>query len=78
MSFVSGVSLGQTDQTVPQAPEPLGRYSLIGADVAAERRRSVTLPASILLHGAAAAALIVVPLLTSRRAPRSRPECRAP
>jgi len=69
MSFVSGVSFGSKDETAPKAPEPLGRYSLIGADVAAERRRNVTLPASILLHSAAALALVVAPLLTAETGP---------
>jgi protein TonB len=69
MSFVSGVSFGRSDDEAPRPLEALGRYSLIGADTAAERRRSVTLPASILLHGALALALIVVPILTSESNP---------
>src|SRR4026208_1755939 len=51
MSFATGVSFGQKDETAPKTDPTLGRYSLIGADFAAERRRSVTLPVSMLLHG---------------------------
>ena len=65
MAFASGVSLGPRDERAPITDPTIGRYSLIGADFAAERRRSVTLPVSILLHGTAALALVVVPLLTS-------------
>ena len=69
MSFVSGVSFGQKNEPAPKEDPTIGRYSLIGADAAAERRRSVTLPASILLHSAAALALVVVPLLTAESGP---------
>jgi len=69
MSFATGVSLGQKGETAPKTDPTLGRYSLIGADFAAERRRSVTLPVSILLHGTAAFALVVVPILTSETSP---------
>src|SRR4029453_12128730 len=65
MSFATSVSFGQKDETATKTDPTLGRYSLIGADFAAERRRSVTLPVSMLLHGAAALALVVIPLLTS-------------
>ena len=47
-------------------PEPvlaLGSYSLTDADPLTRRRRGVALPASMLLHGAAAMALAIVPLL---------------
>ena len=77
MSFATGVSFGQKDETAPKTDPTIGRYSLIGADFAAERRRSVTLPVSILLHGAAALALVVIPLLTSDTNPEVQSGLRA-
>jgi len=77
MAFASGVSFGQNDDTAPVRSQALGRYSLIGVDAAAERRRSVTLPVSILLHGAAALSLVVVPILTSDAIPEVQSGVRA-
>ncbi len=53
-------------------PEPvltLGTYPLTDADLQTRHRRGMALPASMLLHGAAAAALAVVPLLLADTLP---------
>ncbi len=55
----------------------LGGYILTGADPAADRRRGVTLPVSILLHAAAAAAIVVVPLLVADAIPEPNAGVRA-
>jgi len=55
----------------------LGGYGLTDADPAADRRRGVTLPVSILLHAAAAAAIVVVPLLVADAIPEPNSGVRA-
>jgi protein TonB len=55
-----------------QGPEPvltLGTYPLTDADRRSRQRRGMALPASMLLHGAAATALAVVPLLLADTLP---------
>ncbi|HMA46269.1 MAG TPA: hypothetical protein VKP11_03550, partial [Frankiaceae bacterium] len=55
-----------------QGPEPvltLGNYPLTDAGRQSRHRRGMALPASMLLHGAAAAALAVVPLLLADTLP---------
>jgi len=66
----SGTSFEPTQKPRAERPQMmLGGYSLIDSDAAATRRRSVTLPVSIVLHTAAALALIVIPLLASDSIP---------
>jgi protein TonB len=61
----------------PQPPLEFGGYGLTGSDPGGQGRRAVTLPVSILLHSAAALALIVVPLLTSDALPEPQTGVRA-
>ncbi len=55
----------------------LASFGLSDTDAAAGRRRRVALPASMLLHGAAALALVLVPLLLADSLPTSSGELRA-
>ncbi len=55
----------------------LGGYVVSSVDAGAERRRGVTLPVSILLHTAAAAAIVVVPLLVAEAIPEPNAGVRA-
>jgi len=77
---VSGATFG--DEGEPRGAKPLpsltlGGYGLTGVDPAVQGRRAVTLPVSIVLHTAAALALIVVPLLTSDAIPEPQSGVRA-
>jgi protein TonB len=77
---VSGGSFENTKGAFANGPEPpleLGGYGLTGTDPAGQGRRAVTLPASILLHTAAALALVVVPLLTTDAIPEPQSGVRA-
>jgi protein TonB len=63
-----------------RGPEPtlaLGNYGLTGVDPAVRKRRGVALPASLLLHAAAAVALVVVPLLRLDALPEPGGDIRA-
>jgi protein TonB len=55
----------------------LGGYGRTGSDPDGRGRRKLTLPASIVVHGAAAVALIVVPLLGSDPLPEPQSSVRA-
>jgi protein TonB len=61
----------------PQPPLEFGGYGLTGSDPGGQGRRAVTLPVSILLHTAAALALVVVPLLSSDALPEPQTGVRA-
>jgi protein TonB len=76
---VSGATFGGSEATGarPLRSLTLGGYNLTGVDPAVRGRRAVTLPASILLHTAAAVALVVVPLLTSDAIPEPQSGVRA-
>jgi len=77
---VSGATFQDAKQAYvdpPQPPLEFGGYGLTGSDPAGQGRRAVTLPASILLHTAAALALVVVPLLTSAALPEPQTGVRA-
>jgi protein TonB len=74
----SGASFEPTQKPHAERPQMmLGGYSLIDSDAAATRRRSVTLPVSILLHTAGAVALVVIPLLASDAIPEVQSGVRA-
>ena len=60
-----------------EVPLELGGYGRTGSDPGGQGRRAVTLPASILLHTAAALALVVVPLLSSDALPEPQSGVRA-
>jgi protein TonB len=67
----SGASVEPLQKARPERPQMmLGGYSLIDSGEAAQRRRSVSLPVSILLHTAGAIALIVIPVLTADEIPQ--------
>jgi protein TonB len=77
---VSGTTFENTGQSDTGTRGPvlaLGGYGLTGTDPAGRGRRALTLPASILLHAAAAFALVVVPLLTSDAIPEPQSGVRA-
>ncbi len=77
---VSGATFGDAGEPRGDRPLPsltLGGYGLTGADPAVQGRRAVTLPVSVLLHTAAALALVVVPLLTSDAIPEPQSGVRA-
>jgi len=77
---VSGSASEKANRACVNRPEPtleLGGYALSGTDPAGQGRRAVTLPASVLLHAAAAFALVVVPLLTSDAIPEPQSGVRA-
>jgi protein TonB len=77
---VSGAASEKANRACVNRPEPtleLGGYALSGTDPAGQGRRAVTLPASVLLHAAAAFALVVVPLLTSDAIPEPQSGVRA-
>lgn len=79
LSVSDGV-LRKTEVPAGAALEPsltLGGYGLTAGDPAVRGRRAVTLPASVLLHTAAALALVVVPLLTSDAIPEPQSGVRA-
>jgi protein TonB len=58
-------------------PLALGGYGLTGTDPDGRRRRSLTLPVSVLLHLAGAIAIVVVPLLTTDDIPEAASSVRA-
>ncbi len=60
-----------------EPPLELGGYGRTGSDPDGRGRRRLTLPASIVIHGAAAVALIVVPLLGSDTLPEPQSSVRA-
>jgi protein TonB len=66
-----------TYTTGPRLWLTLGGYGLTDTDPAVRGRRAVTLPVSILLHTAAALALVVLPLLTSDALPDPQSGVRA-
>lgn len=76
---VSGPTFGAKEGYVkrPEPPLEFGGYGLTGSDPAGQGRRAVTLPASVLLHAAAAFALVVVPLLTTDAIPEPQSGVRA-
>jgi protein TonB len=71
----SRVSLARRDW--PEPTLTLGNYGLTGADPATRKRRGVALPASAVLHTAAAIAIALVPLLLADALPEPESGTRA-
>jgi protein TonB len=77
---VSGASLEGGGESHASTSEPsltLGGYGLTETDPLVQGRRAVTLPVSILLHAAAALAIVLVPLLASDVLPEQQSSVRA-
>ncbi len=71
------IALERLPRSAGESTLALASFGLTGTDAAAERRRRIALPASMLLHGATALALVLVPLLLADSLPTTSGELRA-